>query len=271
LFQGSGRVSLHDNIFVDGPYTYPALVLGKQNYPLKVALVYNNTIYTSGKGIYFRTRAERYDAVIGNLVFGSAPISGPIMQQSDNVIDSLAKAFMYVRSPSFGLDSMDFYPLAGQCQGAAIHLADFHSDVAYALDFNGTSKVKGKGAVVYRGAYAGEGSNPGWGLRAGIKPPAPPVPFPAATLVWLNPASGTPGTTVQVTLTGANFTPGATLAVSDPGIEVSNMKVASTTEITAAFKIGPTVKSGASQVTVSTSSGKSNAAVFRTGTRRSKT
>ena len=27
LFQGSGRVSLHDNVFVDGPGSYPAVVL----------------------------------------------------------------------------------------------------------------------------------------------------------------------------------------------------------------------------------------------------
>ena len=78
LFQGSGRVSLHDNIFVDGPYTYPAVVLRKQNYPLKIALVYNNTIYTSGKGIYVGTRAQIDDAVVGNLVFGTTPISGAI-------------------------------------------------------------------------------------------------------------------------------------------------------------------------------------------------
>src|SRR5262249_10284278 len=42
LFQGSGRVSLHDNIFVDGPGNYPAVVLMKQTRALKLALVYNN-------------------------------------------------------------------------------------------------------------------------------------------------------------------------------------------------------------------------------------
>ena len=60
LFQGSGRVSLHDNVFVDGPDSYPAVVLRAQNNPLKVALVYNNTVYTSGKGIYFGTRERRH-------------------------------------------------------------------------------------------------------------------------------------------------------------------------------------------------------------------
>src|SRR5579871_623763 len=157
LFQGSGRISLHDNIFVDGPYEYAAVVLQKQNYPLQVALVYNNTIYTSGKGIYFGSRAERYDVVAGNLVFGSTPISGAITSQSNNTVDSIARASKYVKSPSFDLGSMDFYPLAGQCQGGPIDLSDFQTNTDYSVDFNGTSKVEGKGAVVYRGVYAGEG------------------------------------------------------------------------------------------------------------------
>ncbi len=92
LFQGSGRISLHDNIFVDGPYSYPAVVLRKQNNPLKVALVYNNTIYTTGKGIYFGSRAETFDAVVGNVVFGSMPISGQIIQKSNNVVDSMTQS-----------------------------------------------------------------------------------------------------------------------------------------------------------------------------------
>ncbi len=58
LFQGSGRVSLHDNIFVDGPHYYPAVVLRRHNFPLKLAYVYNNTVYTTERGIYFGTRAE---------------------------------------------------------------------------------------------------------------------------------------------------------------------------------------------------------------------
>src|SRR5262249_44836001 len=69
LFQASGRISLHDNIFVDGPYSYPCVVLRKHNFPLQLAYVYHNTIYTSGRGIYFGTRATVEDAVVGNLIF----------------------------------------------------------------------------------------------------------------------------------------------------------------------------------------------------------
>jgi hypothetical protein len=188
LFQGSGRISLHDNVFVDGPYSYPAVVLRKHNNPLKVALVYNNTIYTSGKGIYFGSRAQTFDAVVGNLVFGSLPISGQIIQKSNNLVDSLSNAPAYVKLPAL-TGPMDFYPLPGKCQGGPVDLSDFDADADYSVDFNGTPKVSAKGATVYRGAYAGEGSNAGWPLQAGVKVPVPPPPNRPATLVWLAPAS----------------------------------------------------------------------------------
>lgn len=170
LFQGSGRISLHDNIFVDGPHDYPAVVLRRQNFPLKVAYVYNNTVYTAGQGIYFGTQALGADAVIGNLVFASAPITGSIIRASDNLVASVASATHYVNSPSFDLGSMDLYPRTGKCQGAAIDLSRFHTDADFARDFNDTSKSQAKGAVVFRGAYAGDGANPGWRLQAAIKP-----------------------------------------------------------------------------------------------------
>jgi hypothetical protein len=269
LFQGSGRISLHDNVFVDGPYTYPAVVLRKQNHPLKVALVYNNTVYTSGKGIYFGSRAQVYDAVVGNLVFASVPISGQIIQQSNNVVDSVGRAHRYVKSPAFA-DAMDFYPLAGQCQGGPLDLTDFDADTDYSVDFNGTPKVSAKGATVYRGAYAGEGSNPGWQLRDGVKAPAPPSPKRAATVVWLTPASGQAGSTVQLTLTGAGFTPEATVEVSGSGVEVSNLRIESTTRITATLRIEAGAASGVRGVNVRTPSGNSNVTDFRINARRPK-
>ena len=170
LFQGSGRISLHDNIFVDGPHDYPAVVLTRQNFPLKVAYVYNNTIYTTQGGIYFGTEAQVADAVVGNLVFGSAPITGPIVRSSDNLVDSIASAPGYVNSPSFDLHSMDFYPRTGKCEGTAMDLSPFKTDVDSTLDFNGESKTQGGRALSFRGAYAGSGTNPGWRLQAAIKP-----------------------------------------------------------------------------------------------------
>jgi hypothetical protein len=170
LFQGSGRISLHDNIFVDGPADYAAVVLRRQNFPLYLAYVYDNTIYTTGKGIYFGTPALTGDAATGNLVFASLPISGPIARLSNNLTGSLASAITYVNLPSFDLGSMDFYPRPGKCEGTAIDLKLFREDSSYNLDFNGTPKTSAKGATVFRGAYAGSGANPGWQLQEGIKP-----------------------------------------------------------------------------------------------------
>jgi hypothetical protein len=170
LFQGSGRVSLHDNIFVDGPPGYAAVVLRRHNFPLRVAYVYNNTVYTSAQGIHFGTPALDADAVVGNLVFGSDPISGSILRSSDNVVGPLASARTYVNSPSFELGAMDFYPRAGQCQGKAMDLRPFKTQTDYNRDFNGTLKTQAKGAVLFRGAYAGAGTNPGWRLQEAIKP-----------------------------------------------------------------------------------------------------
>jgi hypothetical protein len=178
LFQGSGRFTLHDNIFVDGPRDYAAVVLTTQNFPLKVAHVYNNTVFTSERGIFFGSRAAVDDRVVGNLVFASTPISGPIAHQAGNVVDSVAHASDYVTSPSFLAGSMDFYPIDAKCRGPAIDLTPFQAEQAYNVDFNGASKVEAKGAIVFRGAYASEGANPGWHLEAGIKPPPSPKPRP---------------------------------------------------------------------------------------------
>ena len=60
---------------------------------------------------------------------------------------------------------MNFYPLTGACQGAAIDLSKFAFDTDSGVDFNGTSKTAATGSVVFRGAYAGQGINPGWALQ----------------------------------------------------------------------------------------------------------
>jgi hypothetical protein len=189
------------------------------------------------------------------------------MQQSNNIVDTVAKAVKYVKSPAFG-GNMDFYPVAGQCQGGPLDLSTFETDADYSVDFNGRSKVEAKGAVVYRGAYAGETSNPGWELRAGVKPPALPSPKRAATVVWLSPTSGEAGSKVQIALSGADFTQQAAVGVSGSGVEVSNVTVESASRITAILRIAggaaPTVRS----LTVSAPSGISNPTSFRIRARR---
>ena len=95
---------------------------------------------------------------------------------------------MYVRAPSFD-PGANFYPLPGKCQGPPLDLSIFRNDAGYAFDFNGASKVQAKGAVVFRGAYAGEGDNPGWQPPAGVKPPPPPRAASIPQLLWIAPES----------------------------------------------------------------------------------
>jgi len=164
LFQGSGRISFHDNVLVDGQYA--AAVFTDHNLPLELAYVYNNTVYSTQRGIYFGSLAKTGDDVVGNLVFATTPISGSIAHQSNNISDTFANAAHYVAAPSLTLGSMNFYPLVGQAQGTALNFSAFTANADYNLDFNGAPK----GTFTFRGAYAGTGPNPGWQLQAGIKP-----------------------------------------------------------------------------------------------------
>ena len=159
LLQGSGRAAIHDNIFVGGSRTSINLV--DHDLPLKIAYVYNNTIYGGNRGIHVSNgNALEASHIRGNVVFSELGISGP--GQTDNVEDSVANAVDYVVAPSLVLGSMDFYPLPGTLQGPPLELATFDGPSAFDLDFNRESK----GDFSYRGAYAGEGTNPGWRLAA---------------------------------------------------------------------------------------------------------
>jgi streptogramin lyase len=86
-------------------------------------------------------------------------------------------------------------------------------------------------------------------------------PLPPAILS-INPPTGVQGTTVPVTITGTNFVTGASVAVNNSGVTVSNVLVASTSQITATFTIASSATLGAANVTVTTSGGTSSPVVF---------
>jgi hypothetical protein len=164
LFQGSGRISFHDNILVDGQYA--AAVFRDHDLPLRLAHVYNNTIYSSRIGIEVGSPAREGVTILGNLVFASPPISGVGAVEKDNLVASPAEASQYVKRPAFELGVMDFFPLPGKVSGVSLDLSSFAAELDFDRDFNGSSK----GNRTFHGAYAGDGTNPGWRLRAQIKP-----------------------------------------------------------------------------------------------------
>lgn len=165
LIQATGRVSIHDNILVDGS-DEGILLTPHDGFPVLRAFVYNNTIHATKRAVVLGAAAVEGDGVIGNLLFAPTPVEGNPMNQKDNVTDSVANAGMYVTAPSTMLGQMDFFPKEGSAAaGAAMDLSMFSGDVAPNCDFNGLTKGKG----TFRGAYAASGSNPGWPLDAQIK------------------------------------------------------------------------------------------------------
>ncbi len=85
---------------------------------------------------------------------------------------------------------------------------------------------------------------------------------PPPTLISVSPASGVQGGSVPVTLTGANFVSGATVASSNPGVTASGVTVVSPTQLTATFTIAVNAALGTANVTVTTSGGTSAAVAF---------
>jgi hypothetical protein len=172
--QVSGRSTIHDNVFVDTPRT--ALVATDHDLSLRRVWIYNNTFYVAGTAIGVGSAPEG-SAVVGNLIFAGDAIGGAPDVEAENITDSLANAAMYVGEPGTALGAIDFYPIAGRATGAALDLSMFAGDTEYDRDFNCMPKT----GFTFRGAYAGEGENPGWRLAMAQKPGgaecsmAPPV------------------------------------------------------------------------------------------------
>ncbi len=182
LFQGEGNVSFYANVLVNR-FGGGAAFVPHLDVPREIA-VFRNTIYVQGTGIRVSGGAAGFvQRVFQNAVFsGSTPISGG--NASDNHVGALADAEGRVASPSFGLAGMDFYPLAGELEGAGVSLDGYADRSEAALDFN-----RDPYDPKHRGAYGGSGTNSGWGLAGTLKgvpdvvrPPADGgTPFDAGT------------------------------------------------------------------------------------------
>ena len=86
--------------------------------------------------------------------------------QRDNITDSYAAADAYLIDPTGAPGgTLDLYPEVGALQAAAIDLSQFAGFPDHDKDFNGDPRDG-----TYRGAYAGEGTNPGWQLQFDNRP-----------------------------------------------------------------------------------------------------
>jgi hypothetical protein len=173
LFQGEGNIALHDNLFLNTAGT--AVNITSHNDKPRNVTVYHNTVVASGNGIRVSNGDTAYvQKIIANAVFAGTPISGP--NQQGNVTGSYAAAADYLVASTATLGTLDLFPKAGQLTATATDLAQFSGFTDGTRDFNGAARTG-----VHRGAYEGDGSNPGWRLALSIKPPAgstsPPAPI----------------------------------------------------------------------------------------------
>src|SRR5690606_5984945 len=149
LLQASGRVSIHDNVFVDGDDSVSAIVLRNHDLPLRRGWVYGNTIYTSGRAITVGT-GDQGTALVGNVIYAGTPMRGTFDVDRDNVIGGFAAGADAFESASLEVAAMDFHPAAA-LMGSAIDLSDFATDVGVGRDF----ECRPREAPAWRGAYEG--------------------------------------------------------------------------------------------------------------------
>lgn len=87
--------------------------------------------------------------------------------------------------------------------------------------------------------------------------------LPLPTFTGMSPVAQARNTTVNVTLTGTNFTSGATVAVSGSGVSVGNVVVVNSATIQTTFVITGGATVGDRAVTITTPGGTTNSLSFR--------
>jgi hypothetical protein len=170
LFQGEGNIALHDNVFVNSGGD--AVNIQANDGKPRTVTVYHNTVVATGTGLKISGADTNFvQKLIGNASFAGTPITGP--NQQSNITGTYAQASTYLNAPTAALGSLDLYPKSGQLTGSAIDLAAFSGFTDGTKDFNGTARTGD-----HRGAYEGDGTNPGWKLARSMKPAVGSTPPP---------------------------------------------------------------------------------------------
>ncbi len=166
LFQGEGNVIFYGNLLVND--SGPAVHVQPHNGDPRRVRLFQNTVAASTTGLVVIGGLGGFTRELtGNAVFAATPLSGGI--QTDNVTDAYAAAGDYLANPdgilSGPVDRLDLFPLPGTLSGPPIDLSGLSAYEDSGRDFNGDSRPG-----TFRGAYAGEGVNPGWTLTLERKP-----------------------------------------------------------------------------------------------------
>jgi len=181
LFQGTGHVALYANVFLND-FGDAVSFQFHEGGSVRNAEVFHNTVVASGDGIRVTGAEAGYtQRVRANAAFSPQPISAP--GQSDNVAAAYAAAGSYLTNPTAPPGAgLSFFPLPGTLTGPAADLSGVSGFLDYDRDFNGTVFDP-----AFRGAYSGEGANPGWAVALDRKPEPPSPPAPPADFFTLPP------------------------------------------------------------------------------------
>ncbi len=168
LLQAEGNAIIYDNLFVNDVGS--AVFIQPHNDVPKRILIAHNTVVATGTGLQIVGGDPMFEQKqLGNAVFASTPLVGGV--QTGNVTGTYAKADAYLTNPdgvlTGGVDRLDLHPLPGALAGAVVGASELAPYADGDRDFNGRRHLG-----TYRGAYAGEGANPGW-LPALERKPGP--------------------------------------------------------------------------------------------------
>lgn len=172
LFQGEGNIALYNNLFVNT--VGDAILVQPQNDVPRMVRIFNNTVVASGTGVRVTGGSLSYQQkIIGNAVFASSSISAA--DQRDNIVNTFQAASNYLNNPLGAIGNLDLYPKPGMLRGNRIDASSFNTFIKWDKDFNDNQHDG-----TFRGAYAGEGQNPGWQLALERKPLIPDLIPPSA-------------------------------------------------------------------------------------------
>jgi hypothetical protein len=165
LLQATGNLALYANVFVNhsDPSGFRAVYVTAQNGSSPRSIrIFHNTVWAAntegGMRLYSPDPSFR-QYCHANAVFSTAPITN-FTDTLNNTVDSYANASRYAAHPTLDLGGLDLYPVSGALKGAGTPSAPFTPLSSPDRDFNGDVYD-----WTYRGAYAGQGVNPGWKLQ----------------------------------------------------------------------------------------------------------
>jgi hypothetical protein len=166
LFQGEGNIAFYGNLMVTGG---AAVRVQQHNGAVRNVNIFHNTVVAGGSGISVSGGGAGYaQRVLANAVFSggtAVAVSGSGAVAQNNITDTQAAAPGYLNNPLATPGTLDLFPKVGMLQGAAVDLSAFNGFTDWDRDFN-----RAAFDTRFRGAYSGEGSNPGWRLAIAQKP-----------------------------------------------------------------------------------------------------